>query len=639
LVPAVFLCPVVFTVTDVPFAGLILDNPPCGGVAKMKKTTTNRSGWKDFLSLFRLLKNYKGLYALSILFLGLTVIFGTSGFLVIRQVVDQLLKTGPVMSFLIFWTAVYLLLAVLRGISSYYHGKGKAHCAEKVTQNIRNSLYDHLQRLSFAYHDNSQTGELVQRSTSDVDTVRKFFANQIPEVFHVFFQFSINLVILLALEWRLALFSIIIVPVVGILSTVFFFRIFDAYEDFQAVEGKMTNRIQENLSGIRVVRSFARQEWEIEKFRNINSLLLKKGLRLNWWNSLYWPFGHILCGLQFSFSLLLGGYMSINGTITPGTFVAFSGLVNALIWPMQELGRTLSEASKSHVSYRRIREILDETQEDLQSGSAKEAHEIKGNIEFLNAGFKYIPGVNVLENLNFSCRSGDMVALLGATGSGKTTLVNLIPRFYDYTEGQILLDGINLHEYNRHMLRKHIGIVQQEPFLFSMTVGENICYSLEREVAREEIEKAAKAAAIHDSIMKFPQGYDTMVGEKGVSLSGGQKQRIAIARTLLKDPRILILDDSTSAVDAETEGQIKKALKSLMKNRTTFIIAHRIQTLRQADKILVLDHGRIIEQGTHEQLIIREGFYKEVFNLQTRMEEELQQELLSAKGESLWKKK
>ncbi len=592
-----------------------------------------KSGFRDFLSLFKLLQNYRGLYLLSILSLGLTVVFGTSGFLVIRQVVDQLLKTGPVMNFLLFWTAAYLVLAVLRGVSSYYHGKGKAHCAEKVTQNIRNSLYDHMQRLSFAYHDNSQTGELVQRATSDVDTVRKFFANQIPEVCHVFFQFFINLAILLVLEWRLALFSIIIVPVVGLLSTIFFFRIFDAYEDFQSTEGKLSNRIQENLSGIRVVRSFARQDWEISRFGDINALLLKKGMRLTWWNSLYWPFGHVLCGLQFSFSLLLGGYMTIKGVITPGTFVAFSGLVNALIWPMQELGRTLSEVSKSHVSYQRIREILDEQQEDLESGTVREAHEIRGDFEFRKAGFRYAQGDNVLVDISFSCRSGERIALLGATGSGKTTLVNLIPRFYDYTEGQILLDGRDLHEYNRHTLRKHIGIVQQEPFLFSMTVGENICYSLERNVSREEMEGAARAAAVHDSIMKFPDGYDTMAGEKGVSLSGGQKQRIAIARTLLKNPRILIMDDSTSAVDAETEGQIKEALESLMKNRTTFIIAHRIQTLKQADRILVLDRGRIVQQGTHDELVGTEGFYKDVFTLQTRIEEELQIELQNASKE------
>jgi ATP-binding cassette subfamily B protein len=592
--------------------------------------TAKKTGFQAFLTLFSLLKNYRFLYSVSILALGFAVALEMGGFLVIRRVVDQLIMEGPGLLYLAFWAGMYLLLALFRGGLSYYHGRGKAHCAEKVTQNIRNSLYDHLQRLSFAYHDNSQTGELVQRSTSDVDTVRKFFANQIPELSHVFFQFFINLGILLFLEWRLALFSIIVVPVIGVVSTVFFFKIFDSYDDYQEVEGKMSNRIQENLSGIRVVRAFARQDWEKERFREINALQLKKGLRLTWWNSLYWPFGHILCGLQFSFTLLLGGYMTIRGIITPGTFIAFSSLVNALIWPMQELGRTITEVSKSHVSYRRIREILDENQEDLKSGTILEAHNLRGELEFRKAGFSYAQGERVLDDISFSCREGEVVALLGSTGSGKTTLVNLLPRFYDYTEGEILLDGKNLHEYNRHNLRTHIGIVEQEPFLFSMTVAENICYSLDRGVSREEMIQAARAAAVHESVMAFPQGYDTMVGEKGVSLSGGQKQRIAIARTLLKNPRILILDDSTSSVDADTEARIKEALESLMKGRTTFIIAHRIQTLRQADKILVLDQGRIVQQGTHKQLISIDGFYKDVFTLQNQMEDELQQELLAA---------
>jgi len=245
-------------------------------------------------------------------------------------------------------------------------------------------------------------------------------------------------------------------------------------------------------------------------------------------------------------------------------------------------------------------------------------------------GFRYVEDQPVLQDISFSCRPGEKIALLGATGSGKTSLVNLLPRFYDYTEGEILLDGTPLKEYSRHMLRRQIGIVEQEPFLFSMSVRDNITYSVERTVSLEDVETAARAAAVHDSIMSFPDGYDTMVGEKGVSLSGGQKQRIAIARTLLKDPRILILDDSTSAVDADTEARIKEALDELMEGRTTFIIAHRIQTLRQADRILVLDEGRIVQQGIHEELIETEGFYQDVFRLQTRMEEELQDELLEA---------
>ncbi|MDC7242318.1 MAG: ABC transporter ATP-binding protein [Spirochaetales bacterium] len=602
------------------------------------KQKTKESGFRGFLTLFALLKGNRRLYTLTILALGLTIAAEVTGFMVIRHVVDGLLDSevrgAGIIHFLLVWTLVFLALALFKGALSYLHGWGKAHCSEQVIRRMRNSLYDHMQRLSFSFHDSSQTGELVQRSTSDVDTVRKFYANQIPEIFQVFFQFSINLGILLVLEWKLALFSVIVVPVVGAVSTVFFFKIFDAYDDYQDVEGRMSNRIQENLSGIRVVRAFARQEWEKDQFRKINALQRAKGMRLAWWNSLYWPFGHILCGLQFSATLLLGGFMALNGTISPGTFIAFSSMVNALIWPMQELGRTISEISKSHVSYRRIREILDEEQEDLKSGTALDAHELKGNLEFINAGFRYSlegkAGDKVLEDISFSCREGEKIALLGATGSGKTTLVNLLPRFYDYTEGKILLDGEDLHSYNRHSLRRHIGIVQQEPFLFSMTVAENICYSLDRDVSREEMIRAAKAAMVHESIMSFPEGYDTMVGEKGVSLSGGQKQRIAIARTLLKDPRLLILDDSTSAVDADTEEKIKKALKELVSGRTTFIIAHRIQTLRQADRILVLEKGRIVQQGRHEELIQEDGFYRDVFRLQTQMEKELRRELESA---------
>ncbi len=596
----------------------------------IQKNKPKKSGWNSLRGLFSLIGASKTLYILSILALAVTVALEMSGFLVIRHVVDKVIIIKKGIKPLAFWAGIFLLASLGRGFFSYLHGKGKARCAETVTRQIRNGLYDHMQRLSFSYHDRSQTGELVQRATSDVDEIRRFFAEQIPAVCQILFQFSINLAILLFLEWRLALLSIIIVPVVGGISSWFFFRIFEAYDSFQDQEGHMTARIQENLSGIRVVRAFARQKWEIEQFREINREQLKRGLKLTWWNSFYWPFGHILCGLQFCLTLLIGGYMAIDGAISPGTFIAFSSLVNSLIWPMQELGRTMAELSKSHVSYQRIRVILDEEQEDLISGNSSDEIHLKGDLEFKKVKFGYTENLPVLQDISFSCPRGSKIALLGTTGSGKTTLVNLLPRFYDYTGGEILLDGEPLKNYSRHMLRRQIGIVEQEPFLFSMTVRENLTYSVDRKVSQEEVEAAAKAASIHHSILSFPEGYDTMVGEKGVSLSGGQKQRIAIARTLLKDPRILILDDSTSAVDADTEARIKKAMNGLMKNRTTFLIAHRIQTLKQADTILVLDKGRIVQQGSHEELIRRDGFYKDVFRLQTRMEEELQEELQAA---------
>ena len=372
-------------------------------IQQNKQTT---SGWRSFTGLFSLIGASEPLYMLSILALAVTVALEMSGFLVIRHVVDNVIILRRGMRLLAFWAGIFLLTSLGRGFFSYLHGRGKAHCAETVTRQVRNGLYDHLQRLSFSYHDRSQTGELVQRATSDVDEIRRYFAEQVPAVCQILFQFFINLGILLFLEWRLALLSILVVPVVGGISSWFFYRIFEAYDRFQDHEGRMTARIQENLSGIRVVRAFARQKWEIERFREINREQLKRGLKLTWWHSFYWPFGHILCGLQFCLTLLIGGYMAIEGTITPGTFIAFSSLVNSLIWPMQELGRTMAELSKSHVSYQRIRVILDEEQEDLISGNCSDEIHLKGDLEFRRVGFNYIEDQPVLQDISFSCSRG-----------------------------------------------------------------------------------------------------------------------------------------------------------------------------------------------------------------------------------------
>ncbi len=594
----------------------------------MKQTTEKNA--PVIIRLFRMIGPSRFIFLGAMAALAFSIAFEASGTLIIRHVVDNVLGSGGGVKSIAFWAAVYMGTALMRGILNFLQGLGKSKTSEKIARTIRNRVYDHLQRLSFRYHDENKTGELIQRSTSDVDTVRRFYADQIPGLCNTTFLFLINFTLLLTLEWRLALFSVIAIPVIILLSWLFFGKIFSAYDKFQDHEGDMTARIQENLNGIRVVRAFARQDWEKENFRRINSKQLELGYKLNFWDSFYWPFGHAVCGFQFAATLFVGGIMAINGRITAGTFIAFSSMINALIWPMQELGRALKEVSKSYVSFARISEILDEDQEDLVEAELPIDMSIKGKVEFRDVSFHYVKGVPVLDNISFTCEPGMKIALLGATGSGKTSLVNLLPRFYEYTGGEILLDDSPLTHYSRHTLRKNIGIVEQEPFLFSMTVRENITYSLERDVTQEEVEQVARAAAIHDSIMSFPKGYDTMVGEKGVSLSGGQKQRLTIARTLLKNPRILILDDSTSAVDADTEDKIKSALESLMEKRTTFIIAHRIQTLQRADMIFVLKEGRIVQSGSHRELIGKEGFYKDVFDLQTRMEQELQDELTAA---------
>ncbi|WP_322509138.1 ABC transporter ATP-binding protein, partial [Anaerolinea sp.] len=314
-----------------------------------------------------------------------------------------------------------------------------------------------------------------------------------------------------------------------------------------------------------------------------------------------------------------------------GTYLAYMGLVVYIIWPMRNLGRLIVQTSTGLVSFNRVMEIIKEERESLDEGDYIPEGNLRGEVVFDHVGFHYEDRVDILKDVTFSVQPGEVVALLGSTGSGKTTLVNLLPRFYDPTEGRILLDGVDITRYPRRYLRQQIGIVEQEPFLFSRSILENITYGVGREVPMEEVEAAARAAAIHDVIMSFPKGYHTLVGEKGVTLSGGQKQRVAIARTLLKNPRILILDDSTSSVDTETEAEIRAALQALMKNRTTFIIAHRIQSVMEADQILVMDQGRIVQRGKHEDLLAQEdGFYRKIYDIQTRIEAELEKEIANA---------
>jgi len=346
-------------------------------------------------------------------------------------------------------------------------------------------------------------------------------------------------------------------------------------------------------------------------------------------HSMFWPLSDIVLGLQMLFGFIYGAIMAINGEITVGTYIAYSGLVIWLIWPIRNLGRIIVSASTGMVSYGRLMEIVKQAREPLLDGKHQPTGPVNGDVIFENVSFIYSDGeTEVLKNVSFHVQPGQAIALLGSTGSGKTSLVNLLPRFHEYTSGRILLDGVDLKAYSRAYLRAQIGIVEQEPFLFSRSIRENITYGVGRDVSQEEVERAAKAAAVHDVILSFPDGYNTLVGEKGVTLSGGQKQRVTIARTLLKNPRILILDDSTSSVDTETEAEIRGALNELMANRTTFIIAHRIQSVMIADLILVLDKGEVIQMGTHAELVSqKDGMYRRIYDIQTRIDEELELEI------------
>jgi ATP-binding cassette subfamily B protein len=580
--------------------------------------------------LWRLMEGYRGRYAFAIIAVGLAALSKTFTYLLLRYFVDTYFIEQIHTYSLPLIALGFLILATGEGGSTFLSGVLTSQSSEGITRRLRNYLYDHIQHLSFTYHSKMQTGELIERSTSDVDAVRRFFSEQAISAFRITLVFSINFIVLLELNVKLALISIIVVPLVLVVSIFLFKKVSTAYESYQEQEATLSTTLQENLAGVRVVKAFSRQQYEMEKFEKDNWEKFIRGKKLLTLQSLFWPVSDTLCGLQMLAGYLVGALMAINGTITLGTYLAYAGLVVNIIYPLRNLGRLIVQTSSGLVSYSRVMDIIKEDREPLTQGDYLPTHEPAGKIEFQDVSFQYEPGSAALLDINFTAQSGEIIALLGSTGSGKTSLVNLLPRFYEYTSGHILLDGIELNRYPRQYLRQHIGIVEQEPFLFSRSIRENIAYGVNREVTDAEVVAAARAAAIHDVILSFPEGYKTLVGEKGVTLSGGQKQRVTIARTILKNPRILILDDSTSAVDTETEVEIREALQTLMKNRTTFIIAHRIQSITNADMILVMDKGKIIQRGSHKELLKEEGMYRQIYNIQTRIEDELQKEIENA---------
>lgn len=582
---------------------------------------------KKLAGLWYLLSGYRGIYLFAALCLGLAAGFRSGTYLVLGRFVDQLVSNADITSYVPLVALAFFGLAAMQGVFTYISGRLAAKTSEGIARRVRNYLFDHIQRLSFTYHDKTKTGELIQRSTSDVDAVRLFFADQAINMGRIILLFVVNFAVLLSLHAKLALLSILIVPFTIILSFFFFKRVSDAYEEYQNQEAALSNTLQENLTGVRVVKAFARQDFEIKKFDKDNLGKFLRGKKLFIMHGLFWPFSDILTGAQMLFGYYMGARLAILGEITIGTYLAYASMLIWLIWPIRNLGRLIVQMSSGLVSFGRIMEVIKEEKEPLAAGSYTPVSAVQGAIKFQDVSFAYDGHPPVLKDISFQAKPGQMIALLGGPGSGKTTLINLLPRFYDYTNGLITLDGIDLKSYPRDYLRSQIGLVEQEPFLFSRSIRENITYGVDRDVSDQELFEVSKAAAIHEVILSFSQGYETLVGEKGVTLSGGQKQRVAIARTLLKNPKILILDDATSSVDVETEASIHQALDLLMENRTTFIIAHRIQSLMEADLILVLENGKIIQQGQHQQLIGQPGIYQEIFNLQTRIDSALKIEL------------
>ena len=591
------------------------------------KPVAAENRWKG---LWRMLQGHRLAYSLAAVGLGVAALSRSGVYLLLGFFIDQVLGSAGFDQRVPLVALAFMGLATVQGSFTYLSGTLSGRTAEAATRRLRNYLYDHIQRLSFSYHDRTKTGELIQKVTSDVDAVRRFIAQEVVEFGRILMLFLANFGVLLYLKADLALLSVICVPFTVGMSYWFFGRISKAYEDFQNQDGVLSAVLQENLSGVRVVKAFARQDYERNKFEKENWEKYQRGRRLLLWHSMFWPLSDIITGAQMLFGYTIGAQMTINGQMSIGSYLAYVSILVWLIWPIRNLGRVIVQMSQGLVSFGRVARIIREEREPLDEGDVAPSGRLRGEVVFEDVSFEYEPGIPVLHNVSFRCEAGQSVALLGSTGSGKTSLVSLLPRFYDYTSGRILLDGVELKRYPRKTLREQIGIVLQEPFLFSRSLRENIRYSVGREVNDSEIEAAAKAAAVHDVIKEFPGQYDTLVGEKGVTLSGGQKQRVTLARTLLKDPSILILDDATSSVDTETEAAIRGELRHMMKARTTFIIAHRIQSVMAADLILVFDKGRVVQQGTHEELLAQEGIYRKVFEIQTMIEEEVQREVASA---------
>ena len=498
-----------------------------------------------------------------------------------------------------------ILMNIVNGVFTFIKGRSSAIASENIARKLRNDLYRHLQHLPFAYHVKAQAGELIQRCTSDVDTIRRFLAVQVMEVVNTVLMVVIAMSILLPRSVPITLYSLILVPPLFCFATWFFKMVHKSFEVADEADGVLNAVLQENLSGVRVVRAFGQQEREVEKFDRVNNDLRKKNLRLNELLAIYWGGGDAISMTQTLLTLVVCIIYACNGWITVGTLIVFTSTLGMLLFPIRQLGRTLSDAGKAMVSMKRVQAILHEEAEPDEPNALKP--DLHGDIVFDHVSFAYPDdNVPVLRDVSFTIPAGKTAAVLGGTGSGKSTMMYLLQRLYAPTSGKITIGGVDIQQIDRKYLRAHVGLILQEPFLYSKTIRENVGITAPEQEA-ERIEHAADIASASGFIAKADKGWETVVGERGVTLSGGQKQRIAIARTLLKDNNILIFDDSLSAVDTETDAQIRAALRHEQKDVTTLIISHRVTTLSQAELILVLENGQITQQGTHAELCSQPG--------------------------------
>ena len=522
---------------------------------------------------------------------------------------------------LVFALAI-LATTVIRGFSDFARTYTTDSLSHKVVYRLRNLLYDKLQHLSFAFHDKEHTGNLMSKATSDIEAVRRFVNMGLIRSLEVVLLVILITTLLLALNWRLALISLVFVPFLVARSALVLGRLRSMWLHVQEVMGELTTKMQENLVGIHVVKAFASEEFEKRNYAQKAQELRQeyyKSERLQGvnssWLTLYFT-------LALGLILWYGGWEVIRGNLTPGGLAAFILLLNRLTFPIRASAQIINSFARAISSGRRIFEVLDVESPVEEKSDATVMARGEGRVKFDQVSFSYDARVPALNEVSIDAAPGQVTAILGAPGSGKSTIVNLLPRFYDVTAGSISIDGQDIRDFTLQSLRHNVGIVQQDVYLFSATIRDNIAYGVV-DASLEDVMQAAKIAQLHDHIMSLPDQYETWVGERGATLSGGQRQRLSIARTILIDPPVLILDDSTSSVDVETERLIHRAMAEVVKGRTTFVIAHRLSTVRQADLILVLRDGKIVEQGTHQELVNQGGIYQEIYELQLRPQEEV----------------